>query len=145
VSIVNLQEVRKGLIELRDGLKSIRQELSEHFSDVDSLPPEDRYAKKMWRFVGESSDRIEDLVDDVNLAETTFTEVVKYYGEDDKNMSSSEFYGIFKTFVTSYRVRVYSRLPNAPAHVANAFPEMQIGQPNASGGACCGGETAAAT
>lgn len=104
---VNLQEVRKGLLEIRDGLKAIRQELGEHFSDVNSLPPEDRYAKKMWRFVGESSDRIDDLVDEVNLAETTFTEVVKYYGEDDKNMSSSEFYGIFKTFVTSYRVRVY--------------------------------------
>ena len=31
-------------------------------------------------------------------------EVVRYYGEDERNMSSSEFYGIFKTFVTSYRV-----------------------------------------
>jgi len=97
--------VRKDLHEIREGLKSIRQELQDHFSDVDALSPEDLYAKKMWRFVGEAKDRVDDLVDEVNLADTTFTEVVRYYGEDEKNMSSAEFYGIFKTFVTSYRVR----------------------------------------
>lgn len=47
---------------------------------------------------------MEDITDVVNLAENTFTEVVKYFGEDDRNMSSTEFYGIFKTFVTSYKV-----------------------------------------
>lgn len=59
----------------------------------------------MWNFVGKANAQVEDLIDDVNLADTTFTEVIKYYGEEDKNMSSSEFYGIFKTFVTSYKVR----------------------------------------
>lgn len=107
---VNLQEVRKDLHELREGLKSIRQELQEHFSDINTLSPDDSYAKRMWRFVGEAQDRVDDLVDEVNLAETTFTEVVKYYGEDDRNMSSAEFYGIFKTFVTSYRVGIASRV-----------------------------------
>jgi Formin Homology 2 Domain len=140
--LVNLQEVRKGLTEIRDGLKAIRQELSEHFSDVESLPPEDRYAKKMWRFVGESTDRIEDLVDEVNLAETTFSEVVKYYGEDDKNMSSSEFYGIFKTFVTSYRVCVHSSWQKRLA--CNFVTEMQIGQPIIGGRASCDREATAA-
>lgn len=47
---------------------------------------------------------MEDLVDDINAADTLFTEVIRYFGEDDKNMTSTEFYGIFKTFVTSYRV-----------------------------------------
>ena len=51
---------------------------------------------------------LEDLVDDVNHADSTFSEVVKYYGEDEKNINSAEFYGIFKTFVTSYRVRIPS-------------------------------------
>ncbi|KIJ37716.1 hypothetical protein M422DRAFT_177632 [Sphaerobolus stellatus SS14] len=100
---VNLQDVRKDLHEIREGLASIRKELQEHFSDVDALSPDDTYAKRMWRFVGEAKERVDDLVDEVNLADTTFTEVVRYYGEDEKNMSSSEFYGIFKTFVTSYR------------------------------------------
>ena len=54
--------------------------------------------------------QLEDLVEDVNSAETTFNEAVNYYGEEDKNMSSSEFYGIFKTFVTSYKVRMHLHL-----------------------------------
>jgi len=97
---VNLQDVRKGLTELRDGLKAIRQELNEHFSEIEQ---NDRYSKQMWGFLGKATRQMEDLNDDVNAADTLFTEVVRYFGEDEKNMSSAEFYGIFKTFVTSYR------------------------------------------
>jgi cytokinesis protein len=64
----------------------------------------ERYGRQMWEFVGKASNQLDDLVDEVNSADTTFTEVIKYYGEEDKNMSSAEFYGIFKTFVTSYKV-----------------------------------------
>lgn len=60
----------------------------------------------MWDFLRKGSAQLEDLEDIVNLADNTFTEVVKYFGEDDRNMSSTEFYGIFKTFLTSYRVRL---------------------------------------
>jgi len=100
---VNLQDVRKGLTELRDGLKRIKLELTEHFSDVEALPPEDRYGKKMFRFAAEASDRLADLVDNITLADANFNEVLKYYGEDDRVITSTEFYGIFKTFVTSYK------------------------------------------
>ena len=99
--VVGLQDVRKSLSELREGLKKIRQELKDHFSDIDMA---DRYGRQMWTFVGKATSQLEDLVDDVNHADSTFNDVVKYYGEDERNMSSSEFYGIFKTFVTSYRV-----------------------------------------
>jgi cytokinesis protein len=100
--LVNLLDVRKQLGELRDGLKRIRQELADHFSDMDMA---DRFGKHMWTFVGKATGQLEDLVDDVNHADNTFDDVIKYYGEDERNMSSSEFYGIFKTFVTSYKVR----------------------------------------
>jgi hypothetical protein len=101
---VNLLDLRKGLGELRDGLKSIRKELEDNFSDP---LEDDRYGTQMWSFVAKAGRQLEDLVDDVNNAETTFNEAVNYYGEEDKNMSSSEFYGIFKTFVTSYKVRMH--------------------------------------
>lgn len=97
---VNLIDVRKGLSELREGIKTIRSELHDHFSEVEQ---NDRYSKQMWNFLGKATRQLEDLVDDVNNAETTFTEVVRYFGEEDKSLSSSEFYGIFKTFITSYR------------------------------------------
>lgn len=101
ICIVNLQELRKGLSDLRDGLKRIRQELAEHFADLDD---NDRYGKQMWAFMSKAHLQVEDLVDDVRNAETTFTDAINYYGEDDKNVSSSEFYAIFKTFITSYKV-----------------------------------------
>lgn len=98
-------DVRKGLTELRDGLKAIRQQLNEHFSEIEQ---NDRYSKQMWGFLGKATQQMEDLNDDVNAADTLFTEVIRYFGEDEKNMSSTEFYGIFKTFITSYRVRVFA-------------------------------------
>ncbi|KAI1788457.1 hypothetical protein LXA43DRAFT_1159295 [Ganoderma leucocontextum] len=97
---VNLLEVRKSLSELREGLKNIRKELTDNFSEMDI---NDKYGKKMWSFIGKATSQLEDLIDDVNHANNTFSEVVKYYGEDEKNINSAEFYGIFKTFVTSYK------------------------------------------
>ncbi|KAJ3504871.1 hypothetical protein NLJ89_g7714 [Agrocybe chaxingu] len=97
---VNLQDVRRGLSDLRDGLARIRQELVEHFADVDQ---NDLFQKQMWTFYNRASVQLEDLVDDVRNADTTFVDAIAYYGEDDKNMTSSEFYGIFKTFITSYK------------------------------------------
>lgn len=104
-TLVNLQDVRKGLSELQEGLGLIRQELANHFADPDT---NDKYGTQMWTFAGKATERLEDLVDDVRNAETTFVEAIGYYGEEDKNMSSSEFYGVFKIFVTSYRVRPIS-------------------------------------
>lgn len=98
---VNLQEVRKGLGDLRDGLKRIREELEEHFARIDQT---ERFGQQMWNFINKAKIQVDDLVDEVRLADTTFTEVIGYYGEEDnRNMNSSEFYGIFKTFVTSYK------------------------------------------
>ena len=100
--LVNLQDVRKGLSELQEGLGHIRRELDLHFSD---LKADDQFATQMWAFIGKAKGQLEDLVDDVRSAEATFVEAIGYYGEENKNMSTSEFYGIFKIFVTSYRAR----------------------------------------
>lgn len=99
--------MKKHFGELRTGLKSIRSELGEHFSDMDSLPADDQYPKKMWRFLGEATDQLEDLSDAVKQAELKFVDILRYYGEDEKT-SSAEFFGIFKTFCTSYRVCIYA-------------------------------------
>jgi cytokinesis protein len=100
VTPVNTQDIRKDLGELRDGLKRIRQELNDYYTD---LALGDGFSNQMWTFVGKATSRLEYLVD-VNHADTTFTEVVKYFGEDEKNMTSTEFFAVFITFVTSYTV-----------------------------------------
>ncbi|THH08533.1 hypothetical protein EW145_g2635 [Phellinidium pouzarii] len=97
---VNLQDVRKGFVELRDGLKKIKSDLDEHFSNMDLS---NSFISQMWTFVGKASSRLDDLKDNVNLADSTFKQAVSYYGEEERGMTSSEFYGIFKTFVTSYK------------------------------------------
>lgn len=98
---MNLLEVRKSYAELRDGLRKIKKELDEHFSDADLGSP---FVSQMWSFVGKAGNNLEDLQDDLTVADTKFTQAVSYYGEEDRGMTSSEFYGIFKTFVTSYKV-----------------------------------------
>ncbi|KAJ8597357.1 actin-binding FH2 [Rhizopogon salebrosus TDB-379] len=97
---VNTRDIRKDRGELRDGLKRIRQELNDYYTD---LALRDGFSNQMWTFVGKATSRLEYLVDDVNHADTTFTEVVKYFCEDEKNMTSTEFFVVFKTFVTSYK------------------------------------------
>ena len=99
----NLQDVRKDLASLREGLKKIRQELTDHFANVE---PTNQYGTKMWAFLKKGTALLEDLVDGVNAAESTFSEVAQFYGEDEKATTSSEFYGVFKTFITSYRVSI---------------------------------------
>lgn len=103
---VNLQDIRKGLSELKEGLKKIKSELDEHFSETDIS---DSFISEMWSFVAKATRRLEDLQDDVTMADTAFSKAVSYYGEEDRHMSSSEFYGIFKTFITSYKVNLISR------------------------------------
>jgi len=98
---VNLQDVNKDLKILRDGLEKIHKELLEYFTDPEA---NDMYGSQMWGFYKKARSKLDDLIDNVQNAETTFLDVTRYYGEDDKNMTSSEFYGIFKTFVTSYKV-----------------------------------------
>lgn len=96
-------------------MNKIRKELGDHFADIDE---NDRYGKQMWAFVNKANGQMEDLIHDINNADSTFTDVINYYGEEDKNISSSEFYGIFKTFVTSYRVN----LSLIDTHVSTADP-----------------------
>lgn len=98
---VNLLDIRKGVGELREGLKRVKSELEEHFADVDLR---DAFISQMWSFVGKATPRMDDLLDDVNEADSAFSEANRYYGEEDRGMTSSEFYGIFKTFITSYKV-----------------------------------------
>ena len=98
---VNSQDIREDLGELRDGMKRIRRELNDYYT---YLTLGNGYSNQMRTFVGKATSSLEYLVDDVNHADTTFTEVVKYFGEDEMDMTSTEFFAVFKTFVTSYKV-----------------------------------------
>lgn len=97
----------------------------EHFADLDD---QDMYGKQMWSFVNKANGQVEDLVHDVNNAESTFVDAITYFGEDEKSMTSSEFYGIFKTFVTSYKVGLLELGDKDLAALTVGITEMQGGE-----------------
>lgn len=109
--IVSLEDVSTGSKELLSGLSRIRKELDANFVDL-----RDGYAARMFPFVADSMERVLALRDQVFAAGKAFNEVKAYYGEGDGKYDSAstaeylgkptslEFFGIFKSFVTSWDV-----------------------------------------
>lgn len=93
------------------GLQKIRRDLETRL-----LKADDGYTRRMFPFTTVATGRVEALKDMVQAAARAFNEVKQYYGEgDDKydavtnpialsRPTSLEFFGIFKTFLTSYDV-----------------------------------------
>jgi hypothetical protein len=105
-SSADLSHVKVVLADLRSQQVALDQLLKDGFEDVSDLDPNDGFPKKMFRFAREANERILALTDLVTLASNTYTEALKFYGEDTKTITSTEeFFGVFKTFVTSYKVR----------------------------------------
>jgi hypothetical protein len=85
----------------------------------------------MFPFVADAEERVLTLRDRVMAAGKAFNEVKAYYGEGDDRFdptsnaevfgrpTSLEFFGVFKTFVTSYNVSLpgWSIQINFPSHV----------------------------
>jgi len=59
----------------------------------------------MFRFSKDAEERLNTLQDLVTIAQSAYTDALKFYGEDTKSIASTEqFFGTFKTFVDSYKV-----------------------------------------
>lgn len=89
--------------ELRAQQKKLVELLEDSFDGIE-INPDDGFAKKMFRFKHDAGERLQALQDLATLAQNTYNETLKFYGEDSKSISSTdEFFGVFKTFVTSYK------------------------------------------
>lgn len=102
--VVNLTDVRKGLGDLREGLKHLLLELENHFNDPESITPRDGYPEKMWKFSAVAKGKLDGMVDRLALADASYQNTARFYGELDKLPSTSEFFGVFKQFLASYKV-----------------------------------------
>lgn len=85
-------------------MKGIREELDLHYRNGLKTCPDDRFSEVMMPFIEHAEMR-------VSLAETAMNEMseaykacVKFYGEDPAIMKPDEFFGIFKTFMSSFEV-----------------------------------------
>lgn len=97
--------MRKGLGQLRVGLREVNEDLERHFAaDLEDGDSEDGYAAKMFGFVGRAKSTLPALADRLTLTESAFSEVLVRYDEDPKT-SSPDFFGYLNQFLASWKVR----------------------------------------
>ena len=83
---------------------NIRKSLAANFSTA-----EDGYTKKMFRFSADAEEQLRDVRDGILSAEKLLRDVQNYYCEGEemaRPMQSQDFFGIFRTFTSSYKVRL---------------------------------------
>ncbi|KAF9357922.1 hypothetical protein BGX26_002860 [Mortierella sp. AD094] len=99
---VSLPELQSDYNHIKTKLKEIKAELSSHYPDGLQTSPDDNFYEVMQPF-------IETAEKQFAVAELAMTEMdglykdcVKFYGEDATIMKPDEFFGIFKTFTSSF-------------------------------------------
>ncbi|WFD19798.1 hypothetical protein MCAP1_002035 [Malassezia caprae] len=110
---------RVQLLDLKHDLAELKSANVQHKKDLDRLlgeneeNMEDPYSKLMLPFLSTATAELQRLSDQTQYTERVFTEALRYYGEGPdplrrsltgaKSMSTEEFFGIFKEFLTAYR------------------------------------------
>ncbi|SAM01118.1 hypothetical protein [Absidia glauca] len=92
-------EINNEFRELESGLEALEKELKQHQDNIDSS---DLFGEVMERFYLEATiefNRVYLLRDKMN---ESYEQVVRFYGEDSVTMPPDEFFGIFKTFTTTW-------------------------------------------
>ena len=100
---VNFTDMQSGSKKMLDDIRSIRQSLQTHFADVD-----DGYARRMFRFGAAAEEDMQEVRDGILQAEKLLRDVQTYYGEGEemgRPTQSQDFFGIFRTFTSSWKVR----------------------------------------
>jgi cytokinesis protein len=83
-------------------IRSIRRSLKDNFQDAT-----DGYARKMFRFSAAAEDELQELQDGIVQADKELREVQTMFGEGEemgRPMQSQDFFGIFRTFTSSWKV-----------------------------------------
>ncbi|KAI7944876.1 hypothetical protein MJO28_010571 [Puccinia striiformis f. sp. tritici] len=101
---IDLQAIVKNFKELKQEVEKTRLALYNKF-DLENVGT-DGYKQRMPKFVRDAVNKLGVLKDEITLAQSSYTEILMYFGEETderKQMNSMAFFGIFKTFVTSYK------------------------------------------
>ncbi len=87
--------------QMLEEIRQIRQSLQSNFVDKS-----DGYTVKMFRFSAQAEDDLQTVRDGIVQSESMLRDVQTYYGEGDdiRPMQSQDFFGIFTTFTSSYKV-----------------------------------------
>ncbi|CAO3564056.1 unnamed protein product [Mortierella alpina] len=99
---VSLPELQSDYNHIKSKLKEIKVELQTHYPDGYKFSPDDRFYEVMQPFI-ESAER-EFAKTEIAMKEmdVLYKDCVKFYGEEPAIMRPDEFFGIFKTFSSSF-------------------------------------------
>ena len=104
VNFTDMQATSKSML---DEIRHIRRSLMDNFQGGD-----DGYTRKMFRFAAVAEEEMQDLRDGIVQAEGALREVQTFYCEGEemsRPIQSQDFFGIFRTFTSSYTVRLLGR------------------------------------
>lgn len=101
---VTLQDMVKDYNELRSGLQKLIQELDSHYGEDYEAPDGDNYSKTMYEFKEKALEKFEELEVRYTSMDVAYKDAVSFYGENPAEMKPDEFFGIFKTFTSSWEV-----------------------------------------
>ncbi|KAI8145922.1 hypothetical protein BJV82DRAFT_535287 [Fennellomyces sp. T-0311] len=99
---VTLQDVVKEYNELRSGLQKLIGELEAHYGPDYEAPEGDNFAQTMVAFRDKALGKFEDLEVRYTSMDVAYKDAVSFYGENPGEMKPDEFFGIFKTFTSSW-------------------------------------------
>lgn len=104
--LVTLQDVVKEYNELRSGLQKLIDELDAHYGDDYKPEQGDNFAKTMAEFRDKALEKFEELEVRYTSMDVAYKDAVSFYGENANEMKPDEFFGIFKTFTSSWEVSI---------------------------------------
>jgi hypothetical protein len=105
--IVTLSDLIKEYNELRSGLQLILEETKRQNTKKDkNLSPDDQYYKSISEFQEEAIKKFDELEVRYTSMDIAYKDVVTFFGENAAEMKPDEFFGVFKTFTSSWEVRV---------------------------------------
>lgn len=117
---VTLQDLIKEYNELRSGLQQLSQELSTHYDEENyAANPGDNFASSMHKFCREAVEKFDDLEIRYTSMDVAYKDAVSFFGENPSEMKPDEFFAIFRTFMSSWEVKIPHALIHLPLNIAN--------------------------
>ncbi|KAF9930254.1 hypothetical protein BGZ67_005888 [Mortierella alpina] len=99
---VSLPDLQADFNLIKTKIRETKAELSTHYANGRKICPEDRFYEVMQPFI-ESAEKAFAKAESAMLdMESLYKDCVKFYGEDSAVMKPDEFFGIFKTFMSSF-------------------------------------------
>lgn len=90
-SKVSLDQVLQEVTDIRKGLDLTTKEYENHQNPV------------LKEFLQKAGDKVQRLIEDADVAQEAYRNVVQYFGETQKTMPPEQFFPIFQRFIQAYK------------------------------------------